>query len=72
MLFDMLTDLRHGVAHIRIRVQQLVVLLRVPLGEGGQLLRDGLEQPDNNPDGSGLHVGAELVNGGLILVGVSR
>lgn len=63
----MLTDFGHSAAHIRVRVEQVVVLLRLPVRKCGQLLRDGLEQANNNANRSGLHVGAEFVHSRRIL-----
>lgn len=64
----MLTDFGHSAAHVRVRVEQVVVLLRLPVRKCGQLLRDGLEQANNNANWSGLHVGAEFVHSRRILV----
>ena len=66
----MLTDFRHRGAHVRVRVQQVVVLLRLPIGERGELLRDRLEQAHNHPHGCRLHVAAELVDRRRILRGL--
>lgn len=63
MLDDVLADLGHGLADGDVVVQQVAVLGGVPVHEGGQLLGDGVEQADNDADGSGLHVAAELVDG---------
>lgn len=63
----MLADFRHGAAHIRVRVQQVVVLLRLPVRERRKLLRNCLEQTDNDANRSGLHVSAELIHGSRIL-----
>ena len=63
----MLTDFGHSAAHVRVRVEQVVVLLRLPVRKCGQLLRDGLEQANNNANRSGLHVGAEFVHSRRIL-----
>lgn len=67
VLRNMLADLGHGIADVGIRVQQVVVLLRLPIRECRQLLRDGLEQTNNHSDGRGLHVIAELLDGSGIL-----
>lgn len=67
MLYNVLANFRHGGTHVGIRVKQVVMLLRLPIREGGQLLRDSLEQADNNADRSGLHIGAEFIHGSRIL-----
>ena len=43
-----------------------MVLARVPLSEGGELLGDGREQADNDTHRCALHLGAEVVDGTLI------
>lgn len=63
----MLANFRHGGTHVGIRVKQVVMLLRLPIREGGQLLRDRLEQTNNHTDRSSLHIGAEFIHGSRIL-----
>lgn len=67
MLYNMLANFGHGSTHVRIRVKQVVMLLRLPIRESGQLLRDRLEQTDNHADRSGLHVSAEFIHSSRIL-----
>lgn len=67
ILSDVLSDLGHGIANVRIRVQQVVVFLRLPVSECGQLLGNGLEKADNHANGSGLHVVAEFLDGSGVL-----
>lgn len=64
---DMSSDFGHGVADIGIRVEQVVMLVSLPIRKGWQLLGDGLEKTHDNPDGRGLHVIAELLHGSRIL-----
>ena len=71
MLLHVLADLGHRVANIRVRLEQVVMFLRLPFGEGRQFLRDRLEQADNNPNWSGLHVLAKLLHRSGILDRVS-
>lgn len=48
---NVLADFSHRVANVRVRVEQMMVLLGFPFSESGKLLRDRLEQSDNHPDG---------------------
>lgn len=64
----MLADFGHRVAHIRVGIEQMVVLLRFPVGKGGQFLRDGLEETNNHPNRRGLHIVAELLHRRSILL----
>ena len=58
----------HGVADGLIRLKQVVMLLRVPLVEGGQLMRDGREEPHDDADWDILHLLTEfLCDGGVLL-----
>jgi hypothetical protein len=63
----MFPDLGHGVANIGIRKQQVVVLLCLPISESGELLRNCLEQANDDSDRDSLHIIAELLHGGSIL-----
>lgn len=67
ILSDMLADFGHGVAHVGVGVKQVVVLLRLPIGEGGEFLGDRLEEPDDDPNGRGLHITAEFIDSRRIL-----
>lgn len=62
MLDDMLSHLGHGITDSDIVVKQVAVLTGVPVGEGWELLRDGVEEAHNNTDRGGFHVVAELVH----------
>ncbi len=62
MLDDMLAHFSHGLADSGVVVEQLAVSPSVPLGEGGELLRNGVEEPDNDADGHRLHVATELLD----------
>lgn len=67
MLYNVLANFRHSSTNVGIRVKQVVMLLRLPIREGGQLLRDRLEQTDDHTNRSGLHIGAEFIHGSRIL-----
>jgi hypothetical protein len=67
VLSDMLAHFGHGVAHVNIGVQQMVVLVRFPVREWRKLLRDGLEETNNNTNGSGLHIIAKFFSSSSIL-----
>ena len=43
------------------------MLTRIPLGKGRDLLRDGGEETDNDPNGGRFHIIAELLNDSIIL-----
>lgn len=58
----MLPDFSHSATHIGVGGQQVVVFLGLPIRESGQLLRDCLEQADNNTNWRCLHVIAEFVH----------
>lgn len=45
----------------------MVVLVRFPVGKSRKLLRDGLEEANNDTDRRGLHIIAELLHSGSIL-----
>lgn len=62
MLDDMLSYFGHGITDRNIVVKQVAVLTGVPVGEGGKLLRDGVEETHNNANRGGFHVVAELVH----------
>lgn len=62
MLDDMLPHFGHGITDRSIVVKQVAVLTGVPVGEGGKLLRDGVEETHNNTNRGGFHVAAELVH----------
>lgn len=62
-----MSDLGHSLADIRVGGKQLVVLAGLPIGESGQFLGNSLEKPDDDTNGSRLHVVAELVDGRDIL-----
>lgn len=57
-----MSDLSHGLTNGRVVVEQLAVASGIPLSESGQLLRNSVEQADDDADRNGLHVGAELVD----------
>lgn len=63
----MLTNFRHRLTNVRVRVEEMMMLAGVPLGERRQLLRDGLEKAHDDPDRSRLHVIAELLHGSRVL-----
>lgn len=63
MLGDMFPHFSHGLADGNVIVQELTVSSSLPLGESRQLLGDGVEEADDNTNGSRLHVIAELVHG---------
>ena len=44
----------------------------LPLSESRQLLGDGMEETDDDTDGSGLHIVAELVDGSGVWNTVTR
>lgn len=67
MLLNMMSDLGHGLADIRVGGKQLVVLAGLPISESGQFLGDSLEESDDDTDRSRFHVVAELVNSRDIL-----
>lgn len=67
MLRNMLADLGHSVTNIGVRVEQVMMLLCFPVGERRELLRDRLEQADNDTNRSGLHIIAELIHSSSIL-----
>lgn len=67
MLRNMLADLGHRVANIGVRVEQVMMLLRFPVGEGRELLRDRLEQANNDPNWGRLHIMAELLHSDSVL-----
>lgn len=62
MLEDMLSNFGHGLADGNVIIKQLTVPASIPLREGGQLLRDGVEEANNDTNRSRLHVITELVN----------
>jgi hypothetical protein len=64
----MLPDFGHGVAHIRVGVEEMMVLVGLPVGESGEFLRDGLEETYNDTDRRGLHVIAELLDRSSVLL----
>lgn len=66
MLLDVRPHFSHGVANGFVIVESRGVLAGVPLHEAGELLADGLEETDNNTNGSALHVVAELLD--LLLI----
>ena len=67
MLRNVLPNLSHGLANIKVGGKQLVVLACLPVSESRQLLGNSLEKADNDTHGCGFHVMAELVNGRDIL-----
>lgn len=67
VLGDVLPDFGHGVADVGVGVEDVMVLLGVPVGESGELLGDRLEEANNDTHWSALHVMAELLNSSSIL-----
>lgn len=62
MLEDMLSNFSHGLADGNVIIKQLTMSASIPLREGGQLLRDGVEEANNDTNRSRLHVITELVD----------
>lgn len=67
MFGDVLLNFSHGIANVGVGVENLMVLLGVPVGEGWKFLGNGLEKTNNDTNWSALHVVAELVNGSRVL-----
>lgn len=63
MLGDMFPHFRHRLTDGNVVVEKLAMPPCFPLSEGRKLLRDGVEETDNDTNWSCFHVIAELVNG---------
>lgn len=60
MLGNMFPHFSHGLTDGDVVVEKLAVSSSLPFGEGGKLLRDSMEETDDDADRSCLHVVAEL------------
>ncbi|KAI6775325.1 hypothetical protein HG530_002083 [Fusarium avenaceum] len=58
----MLSYFSHSLANRGVVVKKVTVLAGIPVGEGGELLGDGVEETHNNTNRCCLHVGTELVD----------
>lgn len=58
----MLSHFSHSLADGDVVVKKVAVLAGVPVGEGRELLGDGVEETNNDSNRGCLHVGAELVH----------
>ena len=67
MLSDVLPDFSHGFADVGVGVEDVMMLLGIPVGEGRELLGNRLEKANDDTHRSALHVVAELFNGSSIL-----
>jgi len=59
-------DFTHCIAYIRVRVEKVVMFRSIPFGESGELLRDSLEEANNDTNRGRFHVRTELVNSSAI------
>jgi len=66
MLCDMSPHFSHGFTDSDIVIKKLAMSSSVPFGERGKLLRNGVEEADDDSYRCGLHVIAELVDGSWI------
>lgn len=66
MLGDMFPHLGHGITDCDVVVEELAVSSSIPVGEGRELLRDGVEESDNNTNGCCFHIRAEFIDSGRI------
>jgi hypothetical protein len=72
MSCNMVSHFCHRLAHIGVRIEQLVMFTSFPVGKSGKLLRDGLEKTDNDTNGCGFHVMAKFVDSSSVLLVVSK
>jgi hypothetical protein len=69
---DILSDLGHRITHGRVGVQEVMMFVGVPFAEGRKLLRNSLEESNNDTNRSRLHVSAEFIHCGSVLAHVSN
>lgn len=66
MLGHMFPHFGHRITHCNVVVEELSVSAGIPIREGWKLLRDGVEETNDDTNGGGLHVGTEFVDGSSV------
>lgn len=66
MLDHMILHFRHGITDRHVVVEELSMAPGIPFGERGELLRDSVEEANDDSNWCGFHVIAELVDRGLV------
>lgn len=67
MAVDIVPNFCQSITYSPVGVEQLMMFVGVPFGQGWKLLRDGKEQIDDNTDRGRLHVMTELIDNRLVL-----
>lgn len=66
---DMISDFGQRLAYRRVGIEQGVVLLRIPLGQCRQLLRDSREKSNDDADRGRLHFATKFGDSSFVLQG---